>query len=98
MTSMTAVALTISLMFLGVTALVLALLARSYSVHGRNHRAAILATLGALALLGMSYLVLGSSWQTVWEDILWPMLVTVGGAGAGLAIGLGLIYLIVAQR
>ena len=38
------------------------------------------------------------SWDTMWQDILWPMLVVLAAAGAGLALGAGILYVLVAAR
>ncbi len=98
MTSDVTVFLTGALLSLGVVSLVLAAVVGLFSVHGGRRRAGILAILGIFALLAMAYVVQDLSWDTIWNDILWPAAVIGGGVGGGLAIGLGLIYLLVAQR
>ncbi len=98
MTSDVTVFLTVALLALGVVSLVLAAVVGLYSVHGRSRRAGIMAILGIFALLAMVYVVQDLSLDTIWTDILWPAAVIGGGAAGGLAIGLGLIYLLVAQQ
>lgn len=98
MTSDGTIFLTVALLSLGVVSLVLAAVVGSFSVHGGRRRAGILAILGIFALLAMAFVVQGLSWDTIWSDILWPTAVISGGAAGGLAAGLGLIYLLVAQQ
>ncbi len=98
MTSDGTVFLTVALLALGVVSLVLAAVVGSYSVRGGSRRAGIMAILGIFALLAMVYVVQGLSWDTIWNDILWPTVVIGGGVAGGLAVGLGLIYLLVAQQ
>ena len=98
MTSDVTIFLTVALLVLGAVSLVLAIITGSYSVHGANRRTGVLAVLGILALLAMVFVVQGMSWDTIWSDILWPMVIITGGILGGLAAGLGLIYLLVAQR
>ena len=98
MTSTATVFASVFLLFLGVAALILAAIASRYSVRGRGVRASALAVLGIGALAALVLILNGMSWDTLWQDILWPMLVVLAAAGAGLALGAGILYVLVAAR
>ena len=98
MTSTVTVFVSVFLLFLGVAALILAAIASTYGVRGRDFRAPALAVLGFGALAALVLIVHGMSWDTLWQDILWPMLIVLAAAGAGLALGAGLLYVLVAAR
>lgn len=98
MTSTATVLISVLLLFLGIVALILAVYASRYSVRGRDVRASALAVLGIGALAALVPTLYGMSWDTLWQDILWPMMVVLAGAGAGLALGAGILYVLVAAR
>jgi len=86
------------LLFLGVVALVLAAYASWYSIRGRDVRASALVFLGVGALAALVITLQGTSWDALWQDILWPMLIVLAGMGAGLVLGAGVLYALVAAR
>jgi hypothetical protein len=86
------------LLALGVTSLVLAYMAGRFSVRSSGRRAGALALLGVSALAVMVYVLWDRSWSTLWVDMLWPALVYLAAAGAGLGIGVSLVYGLVAAR
>jgi hypothetical protein len=86
------------LLFLGVVALILAAYASRYSVRGRVVRASALIVLGVGALAALGLTLHGISWDALWQDILWPMLIVLAGTGAGLVLGAGILYVLVAAR
>ncbi len=98
MTSTATVFVSVFLLFLGVTALILAVSASKYTVRGHGVRAPALAILGIGALAALFLTLYGMSWDTLWQDILWPMLVVLAGVGAGLALGAGILYVLAAAR
>jgi hypothetical protein len=98
LTSTATVLISVLLLFLGIVALILAVYASRYSVRGRDVRASALAVLGIGALAALVPTLYGMSWDTLWQDILWPMMVVLAGAGAGLALGAGILYVLVAAR
>jgi hypothetical protein len=98
LTSAATIFVSVLLLFLGIVALILAVYASRYSVRGRDVRASALALLGVGALAALVIVLYGMSWDTLWQDIFWPMLVVLAGAGAGLALGAGILYVLVAAR
>ena len=86
------------LLALGVTSLSLAAVAARYSMRGAAHRSGILAVLGCAALAALVLLLWGSTWTAIWEDTLLPLFTILAAAGAGLALGAGLVYVLVAAR
>ena len=98
MTSTATVFVSVFLLFLGVAALILATIASRYGVRGRDVRASALAVLGIGALAALVLTLHGISWDALWQDILWPMLIVLAGAGAGLVLGAGILYVLIAAR
>ena len=98
MTSTTLVSVVVLLLALGITSLVTAIVAGRFSTHGRGRRAAALAVLGSSALVAAVYMLWGEPWSTARDDILWPLTVYCMAAVAGLGLGAGLVYGLVAAR
>ncbi len=98
MTSAATIFVSVLLLFLGIVALILAVYASRYSVRGRDVRTSALALLGVGAFAALVIILYGTSGETLWQDIFWPMLVVLAGAGAGLALGAGILYVLVAAR
>ena len=98
MISNATVVVSILLLSLGIVSIALAVVAAVYSVSGGRQRTAAMAVLGIGALVGMVYMLWGQSWDAIWEDMVWPLLVLTAAAAAGLATGAGLIYGLVAVR
>ena len=98
MTSDTTAFVTALLLSLGVASLALAALAVWYSVHGARRRGAVLGLLGAVAMAVLVIVLWGTSTDVLWEELLLPLLVFSAAAGAGVALGAGLVYVLVAAR
>ena len=86
------------LLALGVTALALAIVAAFYSVRDRRLRGGALSVLGVAALAGMVLLLSERSGAELWSQLFLPLLVTLAAVGSGIAMGAGLVYLLVAAR
>jgi hypothetical protein len=98
LTSTATVFVSVFLLFLGVVALILAAYGSRYSVRSRDVRASALIALGIGALAALVLTLHGISWDALWQDILWPMLIVLAGAGAGLVLGAGILYVLIAAR
>jgi hypothetical protein len=94
----TTVIMAIVLLSLGVVSLVLAYVGGRYSVTGAGRRAAGLVVLGAASLMATTLLMWDRDWSSVFDEMLWPLLVYIGAVAAGAGAGAGLIFLLVAAR
>jgi hypothetical protein len=86
------------LLALGVTSLALAVVALLYSVREARGRGVSLAALGIAALVGMAYLLTDHKGGELWSQLFLPLVVTLAAVGAGIAMGAGLVYILVAAR
>ena len=98
MISLPAIGVVVLLLVLAVTALLLAAVGGAYSIRARGVRAGAMAMLGVAALVGVVLVLWGQSWADVQGEVLWPMVVYVGGMLAGLAVAAGLVFALVAAR
>jgi hypothetical protein len=86
------------LLALGVTSLALAVVVLLWSTRERIGRGGALATLGIVAILGMAFLLSDHSGGDLWSQLFLPLLVTLAAVGSGIAMGAGLVYILVAAR
>jgi hypothetical protein len=86
------------LLALGVTSLALAVVAILYGVRDRTGRGGALAVLGIAALASMAYLLSDLPGGDLWSQLFLPLLVVLAAAGAGIAMGAGLVFILVAAR
>jgi integral membrane sensor domain MASE1 len=98
LTSTATVFVSVLLLFLGIVSIILGVYASRYTVRGRDVRASALTILGVGALAAWVLILYGMPWDDLWQDILSPMLIVLAGAGAGLVLGAGILYVLVAAR
>lgn len=93
-----AVALSVLLLSTGAVALVLSYVAGRTSLRGGGRRAGALVVLGTACLLAMAMVVTPHGGASLRGDVLWPLLVHLLGAMAGLGLGAFAVYSLVAAR
>ena len=98
MTPSPTVAIAILLLSLGVVSLALAYVARRHSVRGAGRRTAAMSALGVASLAGSVLVLWDTSWSSVVDEMLWPLLVYSSAAAVGVGMGAALLYGLVAAR
>ena len=98
MTTSTTEAAAIILLSMGIVSLALSYAVGRHSVRGAGRRAVAMAVLGVASLAGSALALQGEGWSSVVDATLWPLLVHTSAALAGVAVGAGLVYGMVAAR